>query len=94
MGSPKGGRYEGGGSTAVFKYNGYSSKWDSYGSTINGPTSEVLAGYSVSISNDGTTVACGSNEEFQCHMPALDEGLFYTQMAAGQHHTVLTIVAL
>ena len=34
-------------------------------------------------------MACGRNREGQCDLPALVEGLTYTQVAAGGGHTVL-----
>ena len=45
--------------------------------------------HTVLLRNDGTAVACGENRFEQCNLPALDEGLTYTQVAAGGFHTVL-----
>ena len=51
----------------------------------------VAAGdfHTVLLRSDGTAVACGSNGAGQCNLPALDEGLTYTQVAAGDGHTLL-----
>ncbi|CAK0799053.1 unnamed protein product [Prorocentrum cordatum] len=38
---------------------------------------------------DGTAVACGGNHVGQCDLQALPAGLTYTQVAAGERHTVL-----
>lgn len=59
MGSPKGGSY-GGGSILAFKYNNFSSGWDPYGSIIEGLSSGVESGYSISLSESGSTMAVGS----------------------------------
>ena len=45
--------------------------------------------HTVLLRSDGSAVACGSNDEGQCIIPLLDEGLFYTQVSAGRQHTVL-----
>merc|ERR1712032_1321628 len=37
----------------------------------------------------GAAVACGLDDHGQCNLPALEEGLTYTQAAAGGDHTVL-----
>ncbi|CAK0881390.1 unnamed protein product [Prorocentrum cordatum] len=65
---------------------------------------QVAAGYrhTVLLRSDGTAVAFGANGAGQCHVPAfganhhgqcnvpaLDGGLSYTQVAAGDSHTVL-----
>ena len=39
--------------------------------------------------SDGTVVATGRNRRGQCEIPPLDEGIVYTQIAAGHFHTVL-----
>jgi len=59
MGSPKGGSY-GGGSILAFKYNELSLGWDPYGSIIEGLSSGVESGYSISLSESGSTMAVGS----------------------------------
>ena len=59
MGLPKGGSY-GGGSILAFKYNNFSSGWDPYGSIVEGLSSGVESGYSISLSESGSTMAVGS----------------------------------
>ena len=39
--------------------------------------------------SDGHVVACGQNDVGQCNIPALEEGMSYTQVSAGERHTVL-----
>ena len=41
------------------------------------------------LRSDGTAVACGNNRDGQCDIPALEEGVTYTQVATGGYHTVL-----
>jgi len=60
MGSPKGGT-EGGGSVLSYKYNTLASGWYPYGPMIQGLTSGESAGYSISLSNNGSTMAVGSS---------------------------------
>ena len=45
--------------------------------------------HTVLLKSDGTAVACGSNGDGQCDIPALVAGATYTQVAAGYSHTVL-----
>jgi len=59
MGSPKGG-IEGGGSVLSYKYNTLASGWYPYGSMIQGLTSGESGGYSIHLSNNGSTMAVGS----------------------------------
>lgn len=58
MGSPAGGDYRGG-SIRAFKYNDLSSKWDPYGSLIQSPTAGEAAGFSISLSGNGSTMVVG-----------------------------------
>jgi hypothetical protein len=51
------------------------------------------------LRSDGAATACGTNTIGQCNIPLLAEGLKYTQVAAGLHHSVLlksdgTVVAI
>eukprot|EP00435_Cladocopium_sp_Y103_P056776 s1077_g19.t1 len=50
----------------------------------------VAAGvqHTVLLRSDGNAVAIGHNEYGQCNIPALDEGIAYTQISAGYNHTV------
>ena len=41
------------------------------------------------LRNDGAFVTCGENGYGQCNIPPLDEGKSYTQVAAGDFHTVV-----
>ena len=41
------------------------------------------------LQSDGSAIACGTNSFGQCDIPALEEGLSYTQVSAGRGHTVL-----
>ena len=41
------------------------------------------------LRSDGTAAACGDNGHGQCDVPALEDGLTYTHVAAGGYHTVL-----
>ena len=41
------------------------------------------------IRSDGCAVAVGDNPYEQCNIPPLNEGMTYTQVAAGAYHTVL-----
>jgi len=43
----------------------------------------------VLLRSDGSAVAIGDSSDGQCNIPALDEGLAYTQVSAGDLHTVL-----
>jgi len=45
--------------------------------------------HTVLLRSDGTVVACGSNEEGQCNIPALGHGLTYTRVAAGLFHSLM-----
>ena len=59
MGSPRGGTI-GGGSILTFKYNDISSKWDQYGNVIQGLAGGDATGYSLSLSDTGSTMVVGS----------------------------------
>ena len=56
-----------------------------------GRPQQVAAGvfYTVLLRSDVTVVACGNNAYEQCNIPALDEGLMYSDVFAGFRHTVL-----
>ena len=41
------------------------------------------------LRSHGAAVACGNNEDGQCTIPPLGEGMSYTQVSAGGDHTVL-----
>ena len=41
------------------------------------------------LKSDGTAVAFGENGDGQCNIPGPPEGITYTQVAAGDEHTVL-----
>ena len=45
--------------------------------------------HTVLLKSDGTAVAFGDNGCGQCNIPALPEGVTYTQAATGDVHTVL-----
>ena len=46
--------------------------------------------HTVLLRSDGiVVVAIGSNDHGQCNIPSLDEGMTYTQVAAGFQNTVL-----
>ena len=45
--------------------------------------------HTVLLQSDGSAIACGTNSFGQCDIPALEEGLSYTQVSAGRGHTVL-----
>ena len=45
--------------------------------------------HTVLLKSDGTAAAFGDNDSGQCNIPALPEGVTYTQAAAGGVHTVL-----
>ena len=45
--------------------------------------------HTVLLRSDGSAVAIGDSRDGQCNIPALDEGLAYTQVSAGSVHTVL-----
>ena len=46
-------------------------------------------GHSAMILSDGTAIAWGNNEEGQCNIPRLEEGMIYLQVAAGIATTIL-----
>ena len=46
-------------------------------------------GHPVLLRSDGTAVTCGDNCLGQCDVPALVEGVTYTQVDTGRNHTVL-----
>ena len=48
-----------------------------------------LCPYTALLRSGGTAVALGGNGDGQCNIPALEEGMTYTQISAGVHHTVL-----
>ena len=52
---------------------------------------QVSAGvlHTVLLRSDGCAVACGMNEDGQCNIPLLGEGLSYTQVSAGYRQTWL-----
>ena len=41
------------------------------------------------LRSHGAAVACGNNEDGQCTIPPLGEGMSYTQVSAGGDHAVL-----
>ena len=41
------------------------------------------------LRSDGCAVSCGRNDEGQCNIPPLEEGMCYTQVSAEGYHTVL-----
>jgi hypothetical protein len=43
----------------------------------------------VLLRSDGSAVAIGQNEYGQCNIPALEDGIAYAQISAGNDHTVL-----
>ena len=45
--------------------------------------------HSVFLRSDGHAVVCGLNEDQQCNIPLLPEGISYTQVSAGSFHTVI-----
>ena len=45
--------------------------------------------YTVLLRSDGCAVAIGCNEDGQCDIPPLDDGMAYTQISAGSAHAVL-----
>ena len=45
--------------------------------------------HTVLLRSDGNVDCCGRNLYGQCNIPALEEGMKYTQVSAGQSHTVL-----
>jgi alpha-tubulin suppressor-like RCC1 family protein len=45
--------------------------------------------HTVLLRSDGVAVACGRNNQGQCNIPPLDEGLSYSSVSAGYDHTVL-----
>ncbi len=58
MGSPKGGS-KGGGSIATYKFNGPTLVWEPYGSIVEGMSSGEEAGYSISLSETGSSMVVG-----------------------------------
>ena len=54
-------------------------------------TTQISAGiyHTVLLCSDGSAVAFGTNDQGQCNIPPLDEGVSYTQISAGVFHTVL-----
>ena len=47
------------------------------------------AGHTVLLRSDGQVVACGKNQNGQCSIPPLEEGISYTQVSAGEDQTML-----
>ena len=45
--------------------------------------------HTVLIRNDGRVAACGLNDDGQCTLPALEDGVTYVLVSAGGTHTVL-----
>src|SRR6056297_1006059 len=45
--------------------------------------------HTVLLKSAGTAAAFGDNDTGQCNIPALPDGVIYTQAAAGRFHTVL-----
>eukprot|EP00438_Fugacium_kawagutii_P032406 Skav234909 [mRNA] locus=scaffold840:818176:819776:+ [translate_table: standard] len=45
--------------------------------------------HTVLLRSDGLALACGNNGSGECDIPAMDEGMSYTQISAGEKHTVL-----
>ena len=45
--------------------------------------------HTVLLNSAGTAAAFGANDSGQCNIPALPDGVIYTQAAAGRFHTVL-----
>ena len=45
--------------------------------------------HSLLLRSDGRVVACGSDFEGQCTLPALDDGVTYVQVAGGGFHSLL-----
>ena len=45
--------------------------------------------HTVLLKSDGAAAAFGTNDSGQCNIPALPDGVIYTQAAAGRFHTVL-----
>eukprot|EP00435_Cladocopium_sp_Y103_P012985 s1226_g3.t1 len=50
---------------------------------------KVCFGHTVLLLSDGCAVAIGHNGHGQCNIPALEDGMTYTQISAGRSHTVL-----
>ena len=51
----------------------------------------MSAGYehTVLLRSDGSAVAFGANDDGQCDLPPLEDGVRYLQVSAGDFHTVL-----
>ena len=47
------------------------------------------SGHSVLLRSDGIAVAVGQNDEGQCNIPLLEDGMSYTDVLAGGLHTLL-----
>ncbi len=58
MGSPKGGS-NGGGSIATYKFNSLTLSWEPYGSIVEELSPGEEAGYSISLSESGSTMVVG-----------------------------------
>ena len=52
---------------------------------------QVSAGscHTVLLRSDGIAVACGVNDNGQCNIPPLEQGMSYIQISAGNLHTAL-----
>ena len=63
----------------------FDSAWNSETAFV-----EVVAGYSHTVArrSDGSVVAWGDNQYWQCDVPAPPAGLTYVEVAAGARHTV------
>lgn len=61
----------------------FDSRW-------NADVEQVAAGgsHTVLLRTDGSVAVCGPNDQLQCSVPALPQGVRYVQVAAGTSHTV------